>query len=74
MKFNISILLIASKIKSNINQFHFPLPLEAALAKNKVIGYVGGGGQEYWKKPIVSNKDKENFSFKKIKSLIKRKK
>ena len=26
------------------------------------------------KKPIVSNKDKENFSFKKIKSLIKRKK
>ena len=27
-------------------------PLEAALAGNKVIGYVGGGGKEYWKKPI----------------------
>ena len=26
------------------------------------------------KKPLLSNKDKENFSFKKIKSLIKRKK
>ena len=27
-------------------------PLEAAIAGNKVIGYVGGGGKEYWKKPI----------------------
>jgi len=27
-------------------------PIEAALAKNIVIGYNGGGGKEYWKKPI----------------------
>jgi len=27
-------------------------PIEAALAKNLVIGYNGGGGKEYWKKPI----------------------
>tara|TARA_B100000795_G_scaffold253436_1_gene223612 strand:- start:516 stop:965 length:450 start_codon:yes stop_codon:yes gene_type:complete len=27
-------------------------PLEAALAKNKIIGYIGGGGKEYWRKPI----------------------
>ena len=27
-------------------------PLEAAIAGNKVIGYTGEGGKEYWKKPI----------------------
>jgi len=27
-------------------------PIEAALAKNIVIGYPGEGGKEYWKKPI----------------------
>jgi glycosyltransferase involved in cell wall biosynthesis len=27
-------------------------PLEAAFAGNKVIGYDGGGGKEYWRKPI----------------------
>ena len=27
-------------------------PLEAAIAGNKVIGYTGGGGKEYWNKPI----------------------
>ena len=27
-------------------------PLEAAIAGNKVIGYTGGGGKEYWRKPI----------------------
>ena len=27
-------------------------PLEAAIAGNKVIGYSGGGGKEYWIKPI----------------------
>ena len=36
---------------SHLEGFGMP-PLEAALAKNKVIGYVGGGGYEYWKKPI----------------------
>ena len=29
-------------------------PIEAALLKNKVIGYVGGGGSEYWKNPIFT--------------------
>jgi hypothetical protein len=29
-------------------------PIEAALAGNKVIGYSGEGGREYWKKPIFS--------------------
>ena len=36
---------------SHLEGFGLP-PLEAALAKNKVIGYVGGGGDEYWKKPM----------------------
>lgn len=29
-------------------------PIEAALAGNKVIGYTGGGGIEYWKEPIFT--------------------
>ena len=29
-------------------------PLEAALAGNKVIGYTGEGGKEYWKGPIFT--------------------
>ena len=29
-------------------------PVEAALAGNKVIGYTGEGGNEYWKKPIFT--------------------
>ena len=36
---------------SYLEGFGIP-PLEAAIAGNKVIGYVGGGGKEYWKKPI----------------------
>jgi len=27
-------------------------PAEAAIAGNKVIGYTGGGGKEYWRKPL----------------------
>jgi hypothetical protein len=48
-------------------------PIEAALSGNKVIGYVGGGGSEYWKKPIftkVENGEIEDFA-KKIISNIK---
>ena len=48
-------------------------PIEAALSGNKVIGYVGGGGSEYWKKPIftkVENGEIEDF-VKKILSNIK---
>ena len=29
-------------------------PLEAAMANNKVIGYTGEGGKEFWKKPIFT--------------------
>lgn len=29
-------------------------PLEAALAGNKVIGYTGEGGREYWRSPIFT--------------------
>jgi len=36
---------------SHFEGFGLP-PLEAALMGNKIIGYDGGGGQEYWKKPI----------------------
>ena len=32
-------------------------PIEAALCGNKVIGYDGGGGKEYWKKPIFNKVD-----------------
>ena len=48
-------------------------PIEAALSGNKVIGYVWGGGSEYWKKPIftkVENGEIEDFA-KKILSNIK---
>ena len=47
-------------------------PIEAALSGNKVIGYVGGGGSEYWKKPIfikVENGEIEDFAKKIIKSI-----
>ena len=27
-------------------------PVEAAISGNKVIGYTGEGGKEYWRKPI----------------------
>ena len=38
---------------SHFEGFGLP-PLEAAIAGNKVIGYDGGGGQEYWQKPIFT--------------------
>ena len=47
-------------------------PIEAALSGNKVIGYVGGGGSEYWKKPIflkVENGEIEEFAKKIIKNI-----
>ena len=34
---------------SNFEGLGIP-PIEAALSGNKVIGYIGGGGSEYWKK------------------------
>ena len=46
--------LCTSKIFLSFSDFEgFGLPpLEAALAGNKIIGYTGGGGKEYWKKPL----------------------
>ena len=56
---NINQKVLINKIKkskiflsfSHFEGFGLP-PLEAALMGNKVIGYVGGGGMEYWKQPI----------------------
>lgn len=36
-------------------------PIEAALCGNKVIGYDGGGGKEYWKKPIFNKVEYGNI-------------
>ena len=36
---------------SNLEGIGIP-PIEAALAGNKVIGYTGGGGIEYWRLPL----------------------
>ena len=56
---------------SNFEGLGIP-PVEAALSGNKVIGYVGGGGSEYWKKPIfvkVENGEIEDFAKKIIKNI-----
>ena len=47
-------------------------PIEAALAGNKVIGYTGEGGKEYWKKPIfteIKNGDVKLFCKEVLKNL-----
>ena len=48
--------LMKSKIFLSFSYFdsHGLPPLEAALLGNKVIGYTGEGGKEYWKKPIFT--------------------
>ena len=56
---------------SNFEGLGIP-PIEAALSGNKVIGYVGGGGSEYWKKPIfikVENGEIEDFAKKILKNI-----
>ncbi len=48
---------------SNLEGLGVP-PIEAALSGNKVIGYVGGGGVEYWKEPMfkkIENGDISKF-------------
>jgi hypothetical protein len=45
---------------SDLEGFGLP-PLEAALAGNKVIGYTGEGGKEYWKKPLFQEIPKGNI-------------
>ncbi len=56
---------------SYLEGFGMP-PLEAAIAGNKVIGYVGGGGKEYWHKPIfeeIHSGNIKNFSEKILSSV-----
>jgi hypothetical protein len=36
-------------------------PLEAAILGNKVIGYTGQGGNEYWKKPLFEKVENGNI-------------
>ena len=45
---------------SHLEGFGMP-PLEAAIAGNKVIGYTGEGGKEYWKKPIFEEIESGNI-------------
>jgi hypothetical protein len=48
---------------SNLEGIGMP-PIEAALAGNIIVGYIGGGGSEYWKKPIfhkVEHGEIKNF-------------
>jgi glycosyltransferase involved in cell wall biosynthesis len=47
-------------------------PIEAALSGNKVIGYTGGGGSVYWKKPIfikIENGEIADFGQKIIQNI-----
>ena len=37
-------------------------PIEAAIAGNKIIGYCGQGGTEYWRKPIFTEIPHGNIS------------
>jgi len=56
---------------SNFEGMGIP-PIEAALSGNKVIGYVGGGGSEYWRKPIfikVENGEIQDFAKKIIHNI-----
>ena len=47
-------------------------PIEAAMSGNVVIGYTGGGGSTYWKKPIfnkVENGEIRDYGEKIIKTI-----
>ena len=46
---------------SNMEGLGMP-PIEAAIAGNKVIGYPGRGGTEYWRKPIFTEIPHGNIS------------
>jgi hypothetical protein len=63
--------LYKSKIFLSFSKLEgLPLPpVEAGLTGNKVIGYTGEGGKEYWKEPIyteVKNGEFDNFVSKTI--------
>lgn len=55
--------LLKSKIFLAFSRMEgLPLPpVEAAIAGNKVIGYTGEGGKEYWKEPIFTEINNGNF-------------
>ena len=58
--------LLKSKIFLSFSYLEgLPLPpVEAAIAGNKVIGYTGEGGKEYWKSPVfteIQNGDMSKF-------------
>ena len=36
-------------------------PLEAAILGNKIIGYIGQGGNEYWKSPLFQKIENGNI-------------
>ena len=46
---------------SNLEGLPLP-PVEAAIAGNKVIGYTGEGGKEYWHEPLFTAIPNGNFS------------
>lgn len=46
---------------SNLEGLPLP-PVEAAIAGNKVIGYTGEGGNEYWHEPLFTKISNGNFS------------
>ena len=59
--------LLKSKIFLAFSKLEgLPLPpVEAAIAGNKVIGYTGEGGKEYWREPLfteISNGDFLKFT------------
>ena len=56
--------LLKSKIFLAFSQLEgLPLPpVEAAIAGNKVIGYTGEGGKEYWKEPLFTEIPNGEFS------------
>lgn len=55
--------LLISKIFLAFSRMEgLPLPpVEAAIAGNKVIGYTGEGGKEYWQKPIFTEINNGNI-------------
>ena len=56
---------------SNLEGIGIP-PIEAALSGNKIIGYSGGGGAEYWKGSIfkkVENGEIADFGQKVLKEI-----
>ena len=56
--------LVKSKIFLSFSRLEgLPLPpVEAAIEKNKVIGYTGEGGKQYWKEPVFTEIPNGDFS------------